>query len=212
MKNARQLFMIMFILALLGLSACNADTTPPAETDGSTTASAETKGESTTTAAAETAVETGPNGGIVYYGDPNAPPNLIDEIILPADGETIRYPDGLLLYYNYEGQELRAKEAYREGNAVYFIAEDNPYHYQLHICAITPEGEFFGTINDDWDPVRPYDYQIKVFFQNKPEVMKEHYMEAYEEVVERLGDEYSPDKSYYIVYLYMCQANEKDLG
>lgn len=206
MKNARRLFMIMFILVLLGLTACNTDE------ESAATENSETDGHTTTTATTDASPPTDETNYIIIEGDPNAPLPEIHEIILPADGETIRYPDGFVIYQDEEGRTLTALEAYREGANLYFNVEDSAYYFDLAMTMLTAQEEVFVSLNRVDDETTSFDYVICTVDHLKEEYRTATINCAVRDIAGRLGDEYSHEKNYFYVDSLSSETHEKGLG
>lgn len=126
------------------------------------------------------------------------------EIELPADGEKITYSPELTLFDDGNGYKLVVCSAKRQGDVIYFEAEEAPYFFDpLGMAIITPAGENFISLN----PVRGENgeilsevYEICLYTPMRPDDTT--VQNSLKDLKAFLGEAYDETKSYYCVRFY----------
>ena len=124
------------------------------------------------------------------------------EIELPADGETLQYPEPFVLYESSGGETLTVSAAQRNGDMIYFDIkeEQTPFTY-LSMTLLSKGKEIFLSLNPTNDESSPYD-----FYLSKHTSADNDYIEGITKKFKTaFGAEYSSEKCYYYVLYHSTE-------
>lgn len=131
-------------------------------------------------------------GPTIYYGLPFN----VEEIELPADGESITYSPTLVLYSDKKGRDLEIISAERQGDMITFYTNETDHYYFVSISILTSDGELFVALNAVRSDDNTYKYETERYETRYP---NDPTLDFKAEVRDHLGEEFDENKNYYCI-------------